>query len=108
VLELMRSCDVFVLPSIVEGRALVMQEAMSQGLPLIITPNTGGSDLIDEGRTGFLVPIRSPEAIATKLDWLADHREALPEMSLAARSRSQLYSWEHYAQTIVGSASAAS
>ena len=48
VLELMRSCDVFCLPSIVEGRALVMQEAMSQGLPLIITPNTGGADLVCE------------------------------------------------------------
>ena len=70
VLELMRNCDVLCLPSVVEGRALVMQEAMSQGLPLIITPNTGGEDLIIEGKTGFLVPIRSPEAIAEKIDCL--------------------------------------
>ena len=62
VLELMQSCDIFCLPSIVEGRALVMQEAMSQGLPIIITENTGGSDLVLEGRTGFLVPIRSPQS----------------------------------------------
>src|SRR5690606_4194348 len=60
VLELMRSCDVFCLPSIVEGRALVMQEAMSQGLPIIITPNTGGEELVCEagqirrGETGKL------------------------------------------------------
>jgi hypothetical protein len=60
VLELMRSCDVFCLPSIVEGRALVMQEAMSQGLPIIITSNTGGEDLVIQGETGFLVPVRSP------------------------------------------------
>src|SRR5690606_39238450 len=68
VLKLMKSCDVFCLPSIVEGRALVMQEAMSQGLPLIITPNTGGEDLIKNGETGFLVPIRSPEVIAEKIN----------------------------------------
>ena len=47
VLKLMQTMDVFCLPSIVEGRALVMQEAMSQGLPIIITPNTGGEDLVD-------------------------------------------------------------
>jgi glycosyltransferase involved in cell wall biosynthesis len=47
VLRLMRTMDVFCLPSIVEGRALVIQEAMSQGLPIIITPNTGGEDLVD-------------------------------------------------------------
>jgi glycosyltransferase involved in cell wall biosynthesis len=47
VLKLMQTMDVFCLPSIVEGRALVIQEAMSQGLPIIITPNTGGEDLVE-------------------------------------------------------------
>jgi glycosyltransferase involved in cell wall biosynthesis len=101
VLELMRTCDVFCLPSIVEGRALVMQEAMSQGLPLIITPNTGGEDLIDEGMTGFLVPIRRPDLIAGKISWLADHRPALPEMSRAAQAKAGELTWKMYCQTIV-------
>ena len=52
VLRLMRSCDLLAMPSIVEGRALVMQEAMSQGLPILITPNTGGEDLHRAGRHG--------------------------------------------------------
>ena len=101
VLELMRTCDVFCLPSIVEGRALVMQEAMSQGLPLIITPNTGGEDLIDEGETGFLIPIRQPDKIADKIDWFAGHRAALPEMSRAAQTKAGWLTWEAYGQTIV-------
>ena len=46
VLKLMRTCHVLVLPSIVEGRALVMQEAMSQGMALLVTANTGGEDLV--------------------------------------------------------------
>ena len=41
----MQDCDVLVLLSLVEGRALVQQEAMANGLPLIITENTGGEDL---------------------------------------------------------------
>lgn len=116
VLELMRSCDVFCLPSIVEGRALVMQEAMSQGLPLIITPNTGGEDLIEfekgdsapispghrgRGLTGFLVPIRTPEKIAEALAWCGDHRRETAEMGRLAALKSARYTWAAYGDRIV-------
>ena len=101
VLALMRSCDVFCLPSIVEGRALVMQEAMSQGLPIIITPNTGGSDLVIEGETGFLVPIRNPAAIADKIGWFADNREKLPAMRENARNHAARYTWSNYAKQVM-------
>jgi glycosyltransferase involved in cell wall biosynthesis len=101
VLALMRSCDVFCLPSIVEGRALVMQEAMSQGLPVVITANTGGADLVVEGRTGFLVPIRAPERIAEKLSWLNRHRAELVAMKEEAARHSASYSWTAYGDTVV-------
>src|ERR1700681_1481049 len=86
-LRLMRSCDVFVLPSIVEGRALVQQEAMACGLPLIATRNAGADDLIEEGVTGFLVPVRSPEVMAEKIAWCAANRSLLSGMGIAARER---------------------
>jgi glycosyltransferase involved in cell wall biosynthesis len=105
VLSLMRSCDILCLPSIVEGRALVMQEAMSQGLPLIITPNTGGADLIKEGETGFLVPIRSPEAIAEKINWFLENRSRIPAMCNMARQHAASYTWENYGSEIVHSLS---
>lgn len=101
VLELMRTCDVFCLPSLAEGRALVLQEAMSQGLPLIITPNTGGDDLIIEGETGFLVPIRSPHIIAEKLSWFINNREQLPNMGKNAQNHASKYSWKSYGSKIV-------
>ena len=47
--EIMHQHDALVLPSIVEGRALVQQEALSSGLPIIVTPNAGGEDLVEEG-----------------------------------------------------------
>ena len=103
VLELMRTCDVFCLPSIVEGRALVMQEAMSQGLPLIITSNTGGADLIDEGETGFLVPTSSPEAIAEKIVWFMDNRNRVAEMGIKAMQKAATYTWDAYGNTIAKS-----
>lgn len=100
VLALMRSCDVFALPSIVEGRALVQQEALACGLPLIVTPNAGGEDLIEEGQTGFLVPIRSPEAIAEKIAWFADHRDGLPQMRRNAVAKAAEYTWDKYGNRI--------
>jgi len=96
VLDLMESCDVFCLPSIVEGRALVMQEAMSRGLPLIITPNTGGEDLIEAGVTGFLIPIRRADEIAGRIAWFADNRAALADMSHAAQAKAARLTWERY------------
>jgi glycosyltransferase involved in cell wall biosynthesis len=101
VLKLMQTCDVLCLPSIVEGRALVMQEAMSQGLPLLITANTGGEDLIAEGHTGFLIPIRSPQKIAEKLKWFSDNREKTKQMGAQARKAAAGYTWKKYGDHIV-------
>ena len=106
VLQLMQSCDVLVLPSLAEGRALVQQEAMANGLPLIITKNTGGEDLIVAGETGFLVPIRSPDKIAEKIAWLADHRDSLPYMRLAAVKKAEEYPWQRYTGRILSALSA--
>jgi glycosyltransferase involved in cell wall biosynthesis len=100
VLALMATCDVLALPSIVEGRALVQQEAMSRGLPLVVTRNAGGEDLIDEASTGFLVPIRAPGEIAARLERLADDRALLEAMSDAARRKAAEYTWETYAAGI--------
>ena len=101
VLRLMRSCDVFVLPSIVEGRALVQQEAMACGLPLIATKNAGGDDLIDEEKTGFLVPIRSPEAIAEKISWCAANRGSISGMGIAAQRRAAELTWRGYGEKVL-------
>lgn len=103
VLALMRSCDVFCLPSIVEGRALVMQEAMSQQLPLIITANTGGADLIIEGKTGFLVPVKSALHIAEKITWFLENRSEIPGMGVLAQKHAAKYTWERYGNEVVSS-----
>jgi glycosyltransferase involved in cell wall biosynthesis len=101
VLRLMQSCDVLVLPSIVEGRALVQQEAMACGLPVIATKNAGADDAIRDGETGFLVPIRSPEAIAEKIAWCADNRALVDGMGIAARKRAAEFTWRAYGETLV-------
>ena len=106
VLRLMQSCDVFVLPSIVEGRALVQQEAMACGLPVIATKNAGADDAITDGETGFLVPIRSPAALAEKIGWCAANRSIVGGMGIAARKRASEFTWRAYGENIVAAVSA--
>jgi glycosyltransferase involved in cell wall biosynthesis len=102
VLALMDACDVLVLPSLIEGRALVQLEAMGRGLPLLITPNTGGDDLVEPGQTGFVVPIRSPEALAERLTWFSDHRAELPALREACLRKAAAVSWERYRTQLAG------
>jgi glycosyltransferase involved in cell wall biosynthesis len=82
-----RQADALVFPSLCEGFGIVILEAMASGLPVLTTSHTGGPDAIDEGQTGFVVPIRDVTALADRIDWLMAHRKELPEMGRAARAR---------------------
>ncbi|PWU10816.1 MAG: group 1 glycosyl transferase [Verrucomicrobia bacterium] len=99
-LKLMATCDIFVLPSLVEGRALVIQEAMSRALPIIITPNTGGGDLIEDNDCGFLVPIRSPTSIAEKISYLADAPELRRAMGERGRLKALKLTWKLHGERV--------
>lgn len=57
--------DVFVLPSICEGSAMVTYESLSSGLPIITTYNSGS--VVRDGNDGFIVPLKDIEEIADKL-----------------------------------------
>lgn len=89
--------SVFVLPSIEEGFGMVIGEAMACGCPVIASSNTGASELITNGVEGFIVPIRSPEVIADRLQQLADQPDLRERMGKAALARvQQLGGWEAY------------
>ena len=103
VLLLMQSCHVLLLPSIVEGRALVQQEAMSQGLALLITKNTGGEDLVIDGITGFLVPPSNTEELINKIHYFADNPDLTIEMGIQARKHVARFTWLNYTKAIIDS-----
>ena len=99
--EIMIRHDALVLPSIVEGRALVQQEALACGLPIIVTPNSGGQDLVVEGKTGHVVPIRFPEKIAEKIVDLIESKISKSEITQICRDKTKEYSWTAYAKKII-------
>jgi starch synthase len=100
VLEVMLHSDVLVLPSLSEGFGLVVTEALACGLPVIVTPNVGASDLICDGREGFVVPAQSAESIANRLDILNRDRDLLAQMSRNAQKSAAENSWKSYRTTL--------
>lgn len=100
VLKEMRHQDVLVLPSLSDGFGLVILEAMSQGLPVITTPHTGGPDVITDGEEGFIVPVRSAEVIAERLAFLLHQPNVLQDMKFAAWKTAKSRSWARYRERI--------
>ncbi len=93
--EQYRKANVFILPSLEEGLALVQLEALSSGLPIIITTHTGGEDIIKNGVEGFIVPPADSNAIKERLQEMADDRPLLEKMSKHALQTAHEYgSWD--------------
>lgn len=65
--ELLRMLDLFVLPSLGEGISNTILEAMATRLPVIATRVGGNPELVDDGRTGTLVPPGAPAALAAAI-----------------------------------------
>jgi glycosyltransferase involved in cell wall biosynthesis len=101
ILREMRNHDVFVFPSLFEGFGLVITEALSQGLPVITTPNTCGPDVISEGVDGFIIPIRDSEAIAEKIELLLRDRNLLAAMREAAQEKARQLTWANYRARLI-------
>jgi len=94
--------SVFVLPSIEEGLARVLFEAMACGLPVIATPNTGAEDIIENGKQGFIVPIRDVEALKEKILYLYEHQDIAKQMGQLAKQKvSTGYTWDDYGDRVI-------
>jgi glycosyltransferase involved in cell wall biosynthesis len=99
--RLYSQASVLVLASVEEGLALVQAQAMACGLPVIATTNTGAEDLFTDAVEGFIVPIRSPETIREKLEWMMDNKELRDRMAAAALERvKRLGGWNSYGDRV--------
>jgi colanic acid/amylovoran biosynthesis glycosyltransferase len=82
---------VFVLPSVtaadgdMEGQGLVLQEAQAIGLPVVTTLHNGIPDGVLDGRSGYLVPEKDPNALADKIEKLLNDRELREKMGREGR-----------------------
>ena len=76
--------SVLVHPAIEDGFGLAVAQGLACGIPVITTRQTGASQLIQEGRSGYVLECRDVDGIVDRLRYLAQNRSLLKQMSEAA------------------------
>lgn len=96
--EMFRNADLFVYPSLHEGAAFANLEAMAAGLPVVTTHNAGS--VVRDGIDGFVVPIRSIEALVDRIALLRRDPDKRAAMGRSARERAEQFTWHHYGDNL--------
>ena len=91
--------DLFLLPSVCEGSATVIYEALAAGLPVITTPNAGS--VVRDGIDGFLCPAGDIDAICKRIGQLNRDRDLLAHMSRHARATARDYDLAGYGRRLL-------
>jgi glycosyltransferase involved in cell wall biosynthesis len=99
--QLFHEHDLFVMPSVVEGFGLVYLEALTCGLPIICTENTGGPDILDAGGGGVVVPAGDPSALAGEIERLAESDSLLGQLQAEAALVASEFTWEKYRTRLI-------
>lgn len=83
--EILAATDVFVLPSLEEPFGRVLIEAMAMKLPVIATSVGGIPEIVENGKSGFLVPAKNSSALSEKLITLLKNDTMRKEFGLVGR-----------------------
>ncbi len=87
--------DLFILPSYREGLPVSLLESMAMGIPCIATDIRGNRELIEDNKTGRLIPVKSTKALTEAIHYLNDNKNIANELgSNAAKEVALKYSEE--------------
>lgn len=100
--EWYRKMDVVWVPSRTEGFGLSAIEAMTFSLPLVAAATGGLTEIITDGKEGFLFETGNAHDLATKTHTLLDAPERMAQMGQAASRRAMDYSFDHYRERVLG------
>jgi glycosyltransferase involved in cell wall biosynthesis len=90
--------DVYIFPSYFEGSSKTIFEAMSVGLPVIATENSGS--IVRHGVDGYIVPVCNADLIVKYLKLFLKDIQLLERMGTKAKFYSEEYTWEKYSQSV--------
>jgi glycosyltransferase involved in cell wall biosynthesis len=100
--SLLTGCTAFVLPSLEEGFARVLSEAMAAGLPMVASYESGATTLVRDGVEGFIVPPHDIQQLADAMIRLAQDRALNQRMGEAARQKgAERNTWQDYGDRLL-------
>jgi glycosyltransferase involved in cell wall biosynthesis len=85
--QLLMQCAVSVLPSHSEGLSNTLLESMAAGVPVVATDVGGNPEVVKEGETGFLVPVKDADALADRICRVLQDGELATRLGEAGRRR---------------------
>jgi glycosyltransferase involved in cell wall biosynthesis len=85
--EIMAASDVICQPTLYEGLPITVLDAMSLGLPVVASDVPGNAELLEDGESGLLVPVRNAAALAAALRRLLGQPELAERLGAAAQER---------------------
>lgn len=89
--RVLAALDVFALSSGWEGLSIALLEAMARGLPTVATHAGGVSEVIEDGKSGLLVPLDDPGMIADQIIRVIENRPLAEKLGAAARLRARRF-----------------
>jgi glycosyltransferase involved in cell wall biosynthesis len=96
--EFFAALDLFIMPSRSEGWGLAAVEALVRGIP-VLASNTGGlPEIVEAGKTGWLVPPGDAQALAEAIAQAESDPESLRTMAFEARKQSDRFSCNRMAE----------
>jgi len=96
------SSDLFISCSIEEGLSMVQAQAMACGLPVICTTNTGGDEIIDQNKSGYILPIRNIDILKEKINYFYNNPAIRIAMGKNALEKANNFlSWENYGKKMI-------
>ncbi|MDO8444123.1 MAG: glycosyltransferase family 4 protein [bacterium] len=98
----LRRWDVFVLPSIAETFGISILEAMLSGVPVVATRVGGIVDIVENKKSGWLVPSRNAEALAQTIIEIIDHPVLAAKLKRGGLERVKDFDWEKVIKEIEG------
>lgn len=87
--ELIKLCDIFVLPSYREGVPRTLLEASAMAKPMVTTDTVGCTEVVEDGVNGFLVPIKDSQHLCEKIIQLANDTNLRNQMGQKARQKAE-------------------
>jgi glycosyltransferase involved in cell wall biosynthesis len=97
--EFFKESDIYLFPSLAEGCAQSGMEAMSAGLCVIATRESGLP--IRNGETGFFAPAMDSHAVVERICWLAQNPKEIARVGQLASVQLAGYTWDGYAKNVI-------